>query len=185
MLTRPDERWNIAGHVDAAAFALDPWLQKPPFSLRNVALDVQANPDRIEIAGNLGIPELDSRDLTVDASGNFAKRVLTIASADIALNDTPAKVHAQGTVTFDGDAPTLDLAAQLAEPAVATARRSRRHAAPPAKARCAARCRTTSRRLRRSTARTFRRRRARRSGVLSKEQLTIAQYDVEALRRHA
>ena len=42
LLTRPDERWNIAGHVDAAAFALDPFLEKPPFSLRNVALDVQA-----------------------------------------------------------------------------------------------------------------------------------------------
>ena len=112
LLTRPDERWNIAGHVDAAAFALDPWLQKPPFSLRNVSLDVQANPDRIAIAGNVGIPELDSQDLTVEASGNFAKRVLSIASADIALNDSPAKVRAQGTVTLDGDSPTLDVAAQ-------------------------------------------------------------------------
>lgn len=112
LLTRPDERWNIAGHVDAAAFALDPLLQKPPFSLRNVSLDVQANPDRISVAGNVGIPELDSKDLTVEASGNFAKRVLSIASADIALNDSPGKVHAKGTVTFDGDAPTLDIAAQ-------------------------------------------------------------------------
>jgi translocation and assembly module TamB len=112
VLTRPDERWNIAGHVDAATFTLDPWMQKPPFSLRNVALDVQANPDRIEIAGNLGIPELDSRDLTVAASGNFAKRVLTIASADIALNDSPTKIRAQGTVTLDGESPTLDVAAQ-------------------------------------------------------------------------
>ncbi len=112
LLTRPDERWNIAGHVDAAAFALDPWLQKPPVSLRNVSLDVQANPDRIAIAGNVGIPELDSKDLTVDASGSFAKRVLSIASAGIALNDSPAKIHAQGTVRFDGDSPTLDLAAR-------------------------------------------------------------------------
>ena len=112
VLTRPDERWNIAGHVDAATFTLDPWMQKPPFSLRNVALDVQANPDRIEIAGNLGIPELDSRDLTVAASGNFAKRVLTIASANIALNDSPTKIRAQGTVTLDGESPTLDVAAQ-------------------------------------------------------------------------
>ncbi|HKR37249.1 MAG TPA: translocation/assembly module TamB domain-containing protein [Steroidobacteraceae bacterium] len=111
LLTRPDERWNIAGHVDAPAFALDPFLQKPPFSLRNVALDVQANPDRISVAGNVGIPELDSKDLTVEASGNFAKRVLTLASSDIALNDSAARVHAKGTVTFDGDAPTLDVAA--------------------------------------------------------------------------
>lgn len=112
VLTRPDERWNIAGHVDAAAFALDPWMQKPPFSLRNVSLDVQANPDRIGIAGNIVIPELDSRDLTVEASGNYAKRVLTIADADVALSESPAKVHAKGTVAFDGDSPTLDIAAQ-------------------------------------------------------------------------
>ena len=122
VLTRPDERWNIAGHVDAAAFALDPWLQKPPFSLRNVALDVQANPDRIGIAGNVGIPELDSKDLTVEASGNFAKRVLTIASADVALNDSPAKVHAKGTVTFDGDVADARHRSPVGEPAVATAR---------------------------------------------------------------
>ena len=111
VMTRPDERWNIVGHVDAAAFALDPWLEKPPFSLRNVALDVQANPDRIGIAGNVGIPELDSQDLAVEASGSFAKRVLTIASADIALTDSPAKVHAQGTAILDGESPTLDIVA--------------------------------------------------------------------------
>jgi translocation and assembly module TamB len=110
--THPDDRWHIAGHVDAPAFALDPFLQKPPFSLRNVALDVQANADRISVAGSVGIPELDSRDLNVEASGNFSQRVLTIASSDIALDDSPAKVRAQGTVKFDGDAPTLDIAAQ-------------------------------------------------------------------------
>ena len=179
VLTRPDERWNIAGHVDAATFALDPWLQKPPFSLRNVALDVQANPDRIGIAGNVGIPELDSRDLTVEASGNFAKRVLTIASADVALNDSPAKVHAQGTVTFDGDSPTLDVAAQweklqwpLRGAAVvnsATGEGTLRGSMPYDF--------TTTAQVdgpnlppAQGSAR----------GVLSKEQLTVAQYDVKA-----
>lgn len=112
LMTRPDERWNIAGHIDAAAFALDPFIQKPPFTLRNVSLDVQANPDRINVAGNVRIPELDSKDLSVDATGNFAKRVLSIASADVALNDSPGKIHASGTVTFDGDSPTLDVAAR-------------------------------------------------------------------------
>jgi hypothetical protein len=111
VMTRPEERWNIVGHVDAAAFALDPWLEKPPFSLRNVSLDVQANADRIAVEGVVGIPQLDSQDLSVEASGNYAKRVLTIASADIALNDSPAKVQAKGTVALDGDSPTLDVVA--------------------------------------------------------------------------
>lgn len=111
LLTRPDGRWKIAGHVDAPAFALDPWLQKPPFSLRNVALDVQANPEQISIAGNVGIPELDSKDLTLEASGRLDKRVLSISAADLLLNGTAARVRAKGTLTFDGDAPTLDVAA--------------------------------------------------------------------------
>lgn len=112
VLTHPDQRWNIAGHIDAPTFALDPWLQKPPFSLRNVSLDVQANPDRIGVIGNVGIPELDSKDLTVEASGNYAKRVLTLTSSDIALNDSPGKVHAKGTIAFAGDSPSIDIAAR-------------------------------------------------------------------------
>ncbi|MGH8236881.1 MAG: translocation/assembly module TamB domain-containing protein, partial [Steroidobacteraceae bacterium] len=179
VLTRPDERWNIAGHVDAATFALEPWLPKPPFSLRNVALDVQANPDRIGIAGNVGIAELDSRDLTVEASGNFAKRVLTIASADVALNDSRAKVHAQGTVRFDGDSPTLDMAAQweklqwpLRGTAVvnSTAGEGTLRGSMPYDFTTTAQVDGPNLPPSQGSAR----------GVLSKEQLSVAQYDVKA-----
>jgi translocation and assembly module TamB len=179
LLTRPDERWNIAGHVDAAAFALDPFLQKPPFSLRNVSLDVQANPDRIAIAGNVGIPELDSQDLTVDASGTFAKRVLSIASADIALNDSPGKVHTQGTVTFDGDSPTLDIAARwenlqwpLHGAAVVASATGEGTLRGPMPYDFTTRAQFDGPNLpvAQGTAR----------GVLSKEQLTVAEYDIKA-----
>lgn len=112
LLTRPDERWNIEGRVVSAAFAMNPWLDKPPFSLRNVALDARANPDGISISGSLGIPELDRNDLTLDAEGKFANRVLTISEADIALTGARARVRAQGTLAFDGEAPTLDVAAR-------------------------------------------------------------------------
>jgi translocation and assembly module TamB len=110
--THPNDQWNIAGHVDAATFALDAFLEKPPLSLRNVSLDVAANAGGITVAGNVGVPEFDSNDLTIEARGTFAKRVLTIESSQIALNDSPAKMHAKGTIAFDGDAPTLDVAAQ-------------------------------------------------------------------------
>ncbi len=179
VLTRPDERWNIAGHVDATTFALDPWMQKPPFSLRNVSLDVQANPDGIGVAGNVGIPELDSKDLTIEASGNYAKRVLTIASSDIALNDSPAKVHAKGTVTFDGDAPTLDMAARwedlqwpLHGDAVVTSATGEGtlRGAMPYDFATTARVDGPNLPPAQGSAR----------GVLTKEQLTVAQYDVKA-----
>jgi translocation and assembly module TamB len=177
-LTHPDGRWNLAGHVDAATFALDPWLQKPPFSLRNVSLDVQANPDRVGVAGNVGIPELDSKDLTVEASGNYAKRVLTLASADLALNDYPGKVHAQGTIAFQGDSPAIDLAAQwqnlqwpLHEAAVvrsATGEGTLRGAMPYDF--------TTTAQV---DGPDLPQAQGSASGVISKEQLTVKQYDVK------
>jgi translocation and assembly module TamB len=178
VLTHPDGRWNIAGHVDAATFALDPWLQKPPLSLRNVSLDVQANPDRIGVAGNVGIPELDSRDLTVEASGNYAKRVLTLASSDIALNDSPAKMRAQGTIAFNGASPALDLAAQW------------ENLQWPLHAAAVVHSATGTGTLRGSMPYDFTmtaqvdgpdlpQAQGSASGVLSKEQLTVAQYDVQ------
>jgi translocation and assembly module TamB len=179
VLTRPDERWNIAGHVDAATLVLDPWVQKPPFSLRNVSLDVQANPDRIGVAGNVGIPELDSKDLTVEATGNYAKRVLTIASADVALNDSPIKVHTQGTVALDGDSPTLDIAAQwqnlqwpLRGAAVVTSATGEGTLRGPMPYDFTTTAQVDGPNLphAQGSAR----------GVLSKEQLTVAEYDVQA-----
>lgn len=109
LLTRPNERWRIEGRIDAAAFPLNPWLEKPPFSLRNVALRVDARPEQVQVAGNVGVPELDSKDLTIDARGRYASRTLHIAAADIALNDTATRLKAAGTIAFDGEAPTLDL----------------------------------------------------------------------------
>jgi len=177
-LTHPDGRWNIAGHVDAATFALDPWMQKPPFTLRNVSLDVQANPDRIGVAGNLGIPELDSKDLTVEASGNYAKRVLTLASADLALNDSPAKVHAKGTIAFQGESPQIDVEARwqnlqwpLHDAAVvhsATGEGTLRGAMPYDF--------TTTAQV---DGPDLPHAQGSASGVLSKEQLTVSQYDVK------
>ena len=111
LLTRPQDRWRIAGRVDADVFSLNPWLERAPFSLREVALNVVAEPDHIEVAGKLGIPEIAGADLSVAASGRYAQRTLHIAQSDIGLPGTPAVMHASGTVAFDGEAPTLDLAA--------------------------------------------------------------------------
>lgn len=110
LFTRPNDRWRIEGRVASPVFLLDPWLENPPLSLRNVALKIDAQPQSIHVAGNVGIPQFDSRDLTIDARGKFAARVLSIESADIAVNESPARLQAAGSVAFDGEAPTLDLA---------------------------------------------------------------------------
>lgn len=112
VMTRPGNGWQIAGSVSSPAFSLQPWLEKPPFSLRNVALQVSMNPDRLRVAGTLGIPEYDSEDFTLDAQGQFAARVLRLDGADIAIGNSPSRIHASGSIAFDGGEPTLDLAAR-------------------------------------------------------------------------
>jgi translocation and assembly module TamB len=107
--THPDDRWRIDAHLASASFALDPWMERPPFSLRNVDLELEATADEIRAAGTLGVPELDNADLTVDVRGLFSASTLRISSAAVALNGSPARLKASGTATFDGGPPTLDV----------------------------------------------------------------------------
>ena len=111
LLTRPDNQWRIQASVAAPAISLAPWMEKPPFSLRNIALDVDARPSGIHATGNIGIPEYIDRDLTLDVEGRYGKRVLTIAAAEITVNQSPAQLRASGTVRFEGDTPALDVLA--------------------------------------------------------------------------
>lgn len=112
VLTRPEHSWNIAGQVTSPQFLLDPWLPDPPLSLRNIALEVEMNPGGIHAKGKLGIPEIDEQDLIVEARGRYADRTLFLSTADMRLQDSPATLHADGKLIFDGAAPTLALAAQ-------------------------------------------------------------------------
>ena len=107
--THPNDRWRIDGRIVSPSFVFDPWLPRPPFSLRDVALHVEATDQQIRAAGTLGVPELDNADLTIDARGRYSARELRIAAADLALNGTPARLHAVGLATFDGGPPTLDV----------------------------------------------------------------------------
>lgn len=112
LLTWPQQRWRIAGHVGSPAFSLEPWLQRPPLSLRRVALQVDASAQQIRIDGTVVVPELDDNALSVAARGSFAARTLDIDAADITLHNAPGRLLASGTLVFDGAAPTLDLAAR-------------------------------------------------------------------------
>jgi translocation and assembly module TamB len=111
-LTRPNESWRIAGKVTSPAFALAPWLERPPFSIRDVALDVVVEPRGIQAKGQLVIPELDAQPLTVDAEGRYAKRSIEIDRADLRLADSPARLRASGTVALNGADTTIDARAQ-------------------------------------------------------------------------
>jgi translocation and assembly module TamB len=111
-LTRPEKSWRIAGKLDSPDFSLRPWLEEPPFTLRNIALTVDAAPGVVRVAGNLLIPELDARPVRVKANGNFAARVLTIKESELALAESPARAQVGGTITFTKDDQLLDLSTQ-------------------------------------------------------------------------
>jgi translocation and assembly module TamB len=112
LMTRPENSWNIAARVTSPQFLLDPWLDKPPLSLRNIALEVEANPDEIHARGRLGVPELDDQDLNIDARGRYSNRTLYLSAADLQLQNSPGTLHTTGQMIFDGAAPTLDITAR-------------------------------------------------------------------------
>ncbi|MBL8272101.1 hypothetical protein, partial [Steroidobacter sp.] len=112
VMTRPDNSWNIAGKVTSAQFLLDPWLPDPPLTLRNIALDVEMNPDGVHAKGKVGVPEIDDQDLLVDARGRYADRTLFVSESQIQLQDSPATLHTNGKFIFDGGPATIDLIAQ-------------------------------------------------------------------------
>lgn len=109
VLTRPEDSWNIAGKVSSPKFLLDPWLQNPPLSLRNIVLDVEMNPDGVHARGKVGVPEIDEQDLILDARGRYANRTLFLSESNLQLQDSPASLQTTGQLLFDGSAPTLDL----------------------------------------------------------------------------
>ena len=112
VMTRPEEGWNIAGKVTSRQFLLDPWLSDPPLTLQNIALDVEFNPQGVHAKGLVGVPEIDSQELLVDARGRYADRTLFLTDSDIKLQNSPAALQTTGKLIFDGSAPTLDLSAQ-------------------------------------------------------------------------
>jgi translocation and assembly module TamB len=112
LMTRPEDSWNIAGKVTSPQFLLDPWLSDPPLSLRDIALDAEFNPEGLHAKGLIRVPEIDEQPLTIDARGHYANRTLFLTQGDVQLQDSPATLRTDGKVIFDGSAPTIDLSAQ-------------------------------------------------------------------------
>lgn len=107
-LTRPDDRWRIAGKVSSDEFSLQPWVERPPFMLRDVALDVIVDPQGIQAKGRLAVPELDAKPMTIDAAGRYAQRSIQIDSVDLRLADSPMRLRASGSVALNGEHTLID-----------------------------------------------------------------------------
>jgi translocation and assembly module TamB len=111
-LTRPNESWRIAGTVSSPEFSLHPWLERPPFTMKDAKLEVVADPQGIEAKGQIVVPEVDSQPLSIDTTGRYARRVITIERAELALAQSPTRARASGTVTLNGAQSVIDAEAQ-------------------------------------------------------------------------
>lgn len=107
-LTRPDNSWRIAGTVTSPEFSLQPWVARPPFSMQAIDLDVVFDPSGIQAKGRMTVPEVDAQPLEVAATGRYARRVITIDRADLALAQSPARVSASGTIEVNGANSAID-----------------------------------------------------------------------------
>lgn len=112
VMTRPENSWNIAGKVTSAQFLLDPWLKDPPLTLTNIALDAEFDPDGFHAKGLVRVPEIDEQQLLIDSRFHYADRTLFLTQGDVQLQNSPATLHTNGKLVFDGSAPTIDLSAQ-------------------------------------------------------------------------
>ncbi len=112
LLTRNDVDWRLTGTVSSPAFTLDPWLDEPPLSFSNIALDVEVEPDQIRAAGVFSVPEWDLDRINADARGRFADRVLYVQSSEFTLPGAPTRVRTNGSITFGEDRPNLNLSAR-------------------------------------------------------------------------
>jgi translocation and assembly module TamB len=112
LYTRELDDWRITGKVASPAFSLQPWLDAPPFSFSEIALDVEVEREQIHALGQFTIPEYELEQVGVDARGRFADRVLHVQPSKFTLPGTPGQLTSTGTLTFEGGPPKLDLTAQ-------------------------------------------------------------------------
>lgn len=112
LFVREEETWRLTGGVSSPSFTLDPWLDEPPFSFSDIALEVEVEPNQIHAAGVFSVPEYDLHQVGVDARGRYAERVLHVHSSELTLAGTPTRIHARGSLTFAGGPPDLNLDAR-------------------------------------------------------------------------
>ncbi len=112
LFTRPEGRWRLAGQALAPSISLEPWMESPPLSFRNIDLTFEMDPQGIHAAGNVGVPQWTERDFTIDARGRYAQRRIQIDDATVSLNEMPARAQITGAIVLDGSAPTLDMKAR-------------------------------------------------------------------------
>ncbi len=108
-IKRKDDAWSISGNAASSDFSLAPWMENPPFSIRNAAVTFSASDRDSTIHGEAQLPQFSPIPITLDATGSFAQRVLTIGASRIALKGTASELEVAGTLRLLDSAPAVNL----------------------------------------------------------------------------
>jgi translocation and assembly module TamB len=82
-IVRGATSWQLLGDLTSAKFLLNPWMERPAFSLTDLAVKVDYTPAEIHVYGNVTTPELDSLPLAVDLHGRYASKVIAITRGEL------------------------------------------------------------------------------------------------------
>jgi translocation and assembly module TamB len=106
-LARVQNVWSVKGDLTSEHFDLSPWVKKPPFSLRQVDLVVDASLERIITKGSVLVPEVDSLPIQIDATSkittNTGKRAFVVEQATLRLTDSETTLSGQASVQLVGE----------------------------------------------------------------------------------
>jgi translocation and assembly module TamB len=98
MLARTANVWRLTGDVTSERFALSPWVEKPPFSMEMIDLEVDASLERIVAKGSLTVPEVDSLPMQIDVTGKVDKQAVVIEQAALRLAKLDTTLNGQGKI---------------------------------------------------------------------------------------
>lgn len=99
------DHWQLNGTFTSEQFSLASWIERPPFSLHQTALDIALDSRDAVIAaritGATEIPEVDSEPLEVDVTGRYAERIVAITNATVQLSKSDTALSAAGRIAFN------------------------------------------------------------------------------------
>ena len=103
--TRGAGRWQLTGTLLTQRFSLASWLEAPPFSLNESALDVELDSRNgvmdARIVGTAVVPEVDVEPLQLDVAAQYAARVLALTRGAVKLEKSDTAVSIAGRIAFD------------------------------------------------------------------------------------
>jgi translocation and assembly module TamB len=106
-LARTESSWHLKGNLTSAHFDLAPWVKKPPFSLQQLDMAVDASLERILTKGSVIIPEVDALPIQIDATTKIdtqaEKRALIIERAALRLTQSETTLDGQARIQLMGE----------------------------------------------------------------------------------